>query len=62
MDAVDILSGSRKDVIDRFVSEASLSKAGASTYFQNINAKWLENNAQKSTEKKAAVKKPAAKK
>ena len=30
---------SRKDVLDRFVVEAKLSKAGASTYFQLIKAK-----------------------
>lgn len=30
---------SRKDVLDRFVLEAKLSKAGASTYFQLIKAK-----------------------
>lgn len=33
----------RKEIIDRFVAEAKLSKAGASTYYQLIKAKVEEN-------------------
>lgn len=45
----------RKDVIARFMAEAHLSQAGASTYFFNFNHRW-SNEAE--AEKAQAKKKP----
>lgn len=38
-----VKGATRKEIIDRFVAEAKLSKAGASTYYQLIKAKVEEN-------------------